>query len=120
HSAAKKLDIALALAYTAALSSAGEACNVHFRRRLREGEVMRSESYLYILSEKLFRENLKRSLKVAHGNALIDNKTLALMENRRMGSVHFIGSVNRSGAYGSDREYSPFHRPYLYGRSLRS
>ena len=104
HTAAEDLNPAAALAETAAASAAFEAGHIHLGAGLREGEVMGTEFRLGLRSEKLFRELCQSTFKVCKGDAFVYNQALDLMEGRRMGSVHLIGTVTHvpGKAYGSE------------------
>ncbi|MPN08349.1 hypothetical protein SDC9_155631 [bioreactor metagenome] len=79
---------------------------------------MRSETYLNILAEKFLCKNLKSTLKVAHCNSLVNNKSFKLMEYRRMSSINLVCTVNSTGAYHSYGKLALFHCSYLNRRSL--
>ena len=75
HAAAKDLNPSGAFAEAASFASAFEAGNVHFGRRFRRWEMMRTELCLCIRTEELFCENIKSTLQVCHGDVLVDYKT---------------------------------------------
>ena len=87
HAAAEDLDPALSLAERAARAVAAVALDIHFRGRLGEREVVRAEADDRVLAVQLFGEQLEDALEVGHADALIDNQTLDLVEQRRMGRV---------------------------------
>ena len=118
HTAAEDLNPAAALAETAAGSAAFEAGHIHLGAGLREGEVMGTEFRLGLRSEKLFRELCQSTFKVCKGDAFVYNQALDLMERRRMGSVHLIGTVNTSRGKHTDRKLALLHDTGLYRRSL--
>ena len=103
HTAAQDLDPAAALAETAALTAALEAANVHLRTGLCEREMMRTELCLCLRTEQLFCKLCQGTLQICKGDILIDNQTLDLMEGRRMGCIHFVGTeyTSRARSYGS-------------------
>ena len=114
HTCAEDLDPALALAKTAALTSAHKAGDVDLSRGLREWEVVRTEADSCVLAEFLSCKGLKHTLKVAHSNALVNNKSLYLMEKGRVSSVNSVRTVNASGRDDSYRRLLLLHGSYLY------
>ena len=108
------------LTYAASLALTYEAGNVNLCRGLCKREMVRSESYLGILSEHLSCEGLKNALEVSHCYTLINNKSLKLMEHGGVRCVHLVRAVNSSGADNSYGRRSLLHRSYLNGRGLRS
>ena len=120
HAAAEDLDPALALAERAAFTVAAVALDIHLRRRLGEREVMRTETNNRVLAVQLLCEQLENALQVAHADALIDNQTLDLMEQRRVGCVNGVRTVNTARRNNADRRLALFHRADLHRRGLRA
>src|SRR5574344_1438599 len=82
--------------------------------------MVRSEPYLGLLTEKLFREKPERTNKVAHSNALVHNKHFYLMESRRMRSIKRIRPVYLTRAYDLKRRLLLLHNTDLHAGSLSS
>ena len=82
--------------------------------------MMRTELNLCVLSEKSLCKFLKRSFKVCKCDILVDNKTLYLMECRRMCGIHLIWTENSARCYHSYRKLSFLHLMYLNWRCLRT
>ena len=120
HAAAEDLDPALALAERAAFTVAAVALDIHLRRRLGEREVMRTETNDRVLAVQLFGEQLEDTLEVRHADALIDNQTLDLMEQRRVGCVNGVRTVNTARRDNADRRLALFHRADLHRGGLRA
>ena len=118
HTCAEDLDPALALAKTATLSTASKAAYVNLCRGLCEGEVVGAESGSCVFAEHSLSEAFKSALKVAHSDALVNHKTLELMEEGRVSCVNRVTSVNTSGRDNSYRRLLLLHRTYLNGRRL--
>ena len=81
----------------AALAAAHKAGDVYLGGRLGKREVVRAEADARILAEHSAGEGLERSLEVAHGDVLVNDKSLELMEHRRMRCIDRIGTINSSG-----------------------
>ena len=92
HARAEYLDPALALAHLAALAAAHKAGDVYLGGRLGKREMVRTEADARILAEHSAGEGLERSLEVAHGDVLVNDKSLKLMEHRRMRSIRSVAS----------------------------
>ena len=76
---------------------------------------------LRILAEHSAGEGLERSLEVAHGDVLVNDKSLELMEHRRMGRIDRVGTINSSGGNYADRRLSrALHCMHLNRRGLRT
>ena len=119
HAGAEYLDPALALTEAAALASAGEAGHIDLSRRLGEGEVVGTEADLGFLAEHLFREHGEGAFEVRHGDVLIDNQSLDLVEEGRMGGVDRVGAVYPSGGEDADRRALFLHHAHLHGGGCR-
>ena len=98
-----RISIQLALAERAAFTVAAVALDIHLRRRLGEREVMRTETNNRVLAVQLLCEQLENALQVAHADALIDNQTLDLMEQRRVGCINGVRTVNTARRDNADR-----------------
>ena len=79
-----------------------------------------TETYLGVLAVKLLHKQVKCAVQVAESYALVDNKSLYLVEKRRMCSVNCVGTVNTAGRDYSDRRLSLLHGTYLYAGGLSS
>ena len=117
HTCTEDLYPTLALAKTAALAAAGKAGNVNLGRRLGEGEVVGTEADFRFLTKEVLCEKLKRTLKITHGDAAVNYKTLKLMEKGRVRCVNVVGTVNASGRDDTDRGLLLFHNAHLNGTS---
>ena len=118
HTAAEDFNPAGAFAETAALAAALEAGHIHFGAGLCEREMMGAEFYLRLLSEQLPGKLSQRSLQIGKRNILINNKSFNLMEGRRMGRVHLIGTEHTSRSDHADGQLPFFHFTHLYRRGL--
>ena len=118
HAAAKDLDPAFALADAAALALAGEALHVHFGGRFGEGEMMRTEPHHRILAVQALDDRFQAALQVAHGDALIDDKPLDLMEDGGVGGIDGIAAVHAAGRDDADGRLSLLHGADLHRGGL--
>ncbi len=118
HACAENFNPTLALAKTAALAAASEAGNVDLGRRLGEGEVVRTGTDARLLTEHGLGKQSERRAQVCHGNALINDQTLKLMEQRRVGSVNGVRAINAAGADDADGGLLHLHDARLNGRGL--
>ena len=118
HTRAENFHPAFALAKTASLSAANEAGNVNLRGGFCEREVVGTEADLGFGTEHLLCEELENTLEVTHGDALINNKTFYLMEDRRMCCVRRVGTVYTAGRDDANRGLGLFHNACLNGRRL--
>src|SRR4051812_34914404 len=84
HAAAAPLDPALARADPAAVALAGEALEVDLGGRLGEREVRRPHPALQPLAEHGPRERVDGAAQVRHGDALVDDEALDLVEDWRV------------------------------------
>ena len=75
--------------------------------------MVRAKPYLAILTVKLLHEHIKRSHKVSHGYALVDNKRFHLVEYGRVSGVHSVGAVNSAGGDNPYRRLLIFHYVHL-------
>lgn len=82
HTRAEKLNISLALAHRAALAAAVEAYEIDLCGGFCVGEVVGTETNFSVLAVKLLHKEVKCAVKVAQSNALVDNKSLYLVEKR--------------------------------------
>ena len=97
HSGAQDLDPTAALTYTTALALAFGAGDIDLDRRLGEGEEGGTKFDLGFGTVDLMSKLLKHTLKVAHGDVFVDDKTLDLMENRGVRRIDLVGTVTRPG-----------------------
>src|SRR5712692_6740646 len=72
HAGAAHLDPARALARRATCAAADRARHVGLHRRLREGEVMRTETHLALRPVQLPHHVEERPLEIGHRDALVD------------------------------------------------
>ena len=114
HTSTQQFDVTLALAEPAALAIAVIAHYVYFCTRFSEREVVRTETDDRVLAVQLLCEQLENALQVAHADALIDNQTLDLMEQRRVGCVNGVRTVNTARRDNTDRRLALFHRADLH------
>ena len=66
------------------------------------------------------RDSVKRSLQIGHRHILVDDKTLHLMENRGVRSVHLVGAVNAPRANDADRRFAGEHGARLHRGCVRT
>ena len=118
HTCAENFHPALAFAKTATLTAANEAGNVNLCGRFCEREVVRTETDLGFGTEHLLCEKLKDTLEVAHGDALVNDKTLYLVEDRRVCCVGRVSTIYSTGGDVADRGLSLFHDTRLNGGCL--
>ena len=90
------------------------ALNIHLCARLGEREVVRTETDDRVLAVQLLCEQLKDALEVAHTDALVNDQTLDLMEQGRVGSVNSVRAVNAARRNDADRRLALFHRADLH------
>ena len=90
HARTEDFNPTLTFAKSATLAAAYKAGNVNLCGRLGKGEVVGTETYLCAVAEHSLCEKLKRTLEVAHGDALVNYKTLNLMEHGGVGSINRI------------------------------
>ena len=79
-----------------------------------------SELQLHALAVELLCECIQSALEVGECDLLVDYKTLALVEDRRMCAVHLIAAVNSAGADDGDRRLLLEHGSYLHRGCLGS
>ena len=80
--------------------------------------MMRAEADARVGSEHILCKQFKHSLEVAHRDAAINDKSLELVEERRMRRVNIVGTVNAPGRDDADRRLLLFHYSDLHGRGL--
>ena len=118
HAGAEDLDPALALAHAAALAVALEALHVHLAARLGEGEMVRAEPGHGVGTVNTPHQRIEGALEVAHGDALVDHKTLDLVEHGRMSGVDLILAVDAARSEDADGRLHGVHHAHLHGRGL--
>ena len=99
---------------------AAVALDIHFRGRLGEREVVRTEADDRVLAVQLFGEQLEDALEVAHADALVYDKPLDLVEQRGVGRVDRVRAVHTAGRNDADRRLFLLHDAHLHARGLRA
>ena len=122
HAAAQNLNPALTVAYRAVriLTVALEALIVHLSGRLGKREVVRTEADNRLLTVQLLRKHFENSLQIGHADALVDDQTLDLMEQRGMGRIDVVTAEYTARCNDADRRLLVFHRADLNRRGLRA
>ena len=106
------------LAEVAALAAANVAAHVHLAGRLGEGEEVRTVARLAVLAKHALDEVVERTLKIAKGNALVDDQTLDLVELRQVAGVGRVGTVDGARADHVDGRLLRLHGVDLHARGL--
>src|SRR5680860_172886 len=119
HTAAAPLDPALALARAAVLdrrrlAAADEAPEVDLGAGLGEREVRRPEARGDAGPEDRLGEVVQRTLEVGHGDALVDDESLDLVEHRTVRGVVLVGAEDSAGTHDVDRRRPGQHRARLH------
>ena len=102
HAGAQQLDPALALTGGAAHAAALVALHVHLAGGLGEGEVVGAEAGLGALAVELLHHGVEGALQIRHGDALVDDHALHLMEHGGVGGVHLVLAVHPAGGDDAD------------------
>ena len=102
HAAAQNFDPAFALADAAALAMAGKALDIDLGGGFGEGEVVRTEAHDGIFAVQALDDRFQAALEVAHGDALINDQALDLMEDGGVGGIHGIAAVHTAGGDDAD------------------
>ena len=118
HAGAEDLDPALTLAGRAAAAAALVALDVELAARLGEGEMMRAETGHGPLAVDLLHHQVQRRLEVGHGDALVDDHALDLVEHGRVRGVHLVLAVDAAGGDHADGQVLRLHGVDLHGRGL--
>ncbi|MNQ71462.1 hypothetical protein D3C85_861300 [compost metagenome] len=101
HAAAENLQPILAFVQ-GQLAARAVAADVHLRRGLGEGEVVRTEAGVDVVQlEEAGDEGLQRRLQMTHVDVAVDHQTLDLVEHRRVGGV---GILTEGAARGDDAD----------------
>ena len=123
HPGAQNLDPRRAFAQRATLAVGGdavdavEAGDVDLDARLGEGEEMRSQPNLTLLTEDRPGEGQQRALEVCHRDVGVDGEALDLVKLGRVGGVG-IRAVDPSGHDDVDRRGLLLHCPDLHRRGV--
>ena len=100
------------LAERAAFSAALEAADIDLNARLREREIARAETCLYVAAEDRLYKLVEHTLKVAERDLLIDNKAFHLMEHRGVSRIT-VGTEYTSRCQHLDRRLLRIHHTDL-------
>ena len=106
------------LAEVAALAAAHVAAHVHLAAGLGEGEEVRAVARLAVLAKHALNKVVERALKVAKGNALVDDQTLDLVELRKVAGIGRVGTVDGARANHVDGRLLRLHGVDLHARGL--
>ena len=106
------------LAEVAALAAADVAAYVHLAGRLGEGEEVRAVTRLAVLAKHALNKVVERALKVAKGDALVDDQALDLVELRQVAGVGRVGTVDGARADHVDGRLLRLHGVNLHARGL--
>ena len=124
HAGAQDLDPALAVAGGAGvavdltLAFAFEAPYVHLAGGLGEGEMVGAEADHAVLPVEELDHLGEAALQIRHGDALVDDQSLHLMEHGAVGGVHLVLPVDPAGGDDADGGLPGLHDPDLHGRGL--
>ncbi len=69
-------------------------------------------------AEQLLRQQVQRALQIGHGDALVDDHPLHLMEHGGVGGVHLVLAVHPAGGDDTDGQLHGVHGPHLHGGGL--
>ena len=106
------------LAEVAALAAAHVAAHVHLAAGLGEGEEVRAVARLAILAKHALNKVVERALKIAKGDALVDDQALDLVELRQVAGVGRVGTVDGTRADHVDGRLLRLHGVDLHARGL--
>ena len=118
HAGAQDLDPALTLAGGAARAAALVALDVHLAAGLGEGEVVGAEAGDGAGTVELADDGVEGALQVRHGDALVDDQALDLVEHGGVGGVHLVLAVDPAGGDHADGDAVGLHGPDLHGGGL--
>ena len=106
------------LAEVAALAAAHVAAHVHLAAGLGKGEEVRAVARLAVLAKHALNKVVERALKIAKGDALVDDQALDLVELRQVAGVGRVGTVDGARADHVDGRLLRLHGVDLYARGL--
>ena len=70
------------------------------------------------LSEQLLGQQVQGALQVGHGDVLVDDHPLHLVEHGGVGGVHLVLAVDPTGGDDADGQGHGVHGPHLHGGGL--
>src|SRR3954465_10721966 len=117
HSRSENLHPPGALAAGAARAVTELALDIHFGRRLGEGEVAGTKAR-FRFSEEPVSEVGERRLEIDEADAVIDGESLYLRKHRSVRRVEEIPPVSVTGAQDSDRRLEVLHGADLHRRRV--
>ena len=94
------------------------AAHVHLAGRLSEGEEVRAVTRLAVLAKHALNKVVERALKIAKGDALVDDQALDLVELRQVAGVGRVGTIDGARADHVDGRLLRLHGVDLYARGL--
>ena len=94
------------------------AAHVHLAGRLGEGEEVRAVTRLAVLAKHALNKVVERALKIAKGDALVDDQALDLVELRQVAGVGRVGTIDGARADHVDGRLLRLHGVDLHARGL--
>ena len=107
-------------AEAATLAAADVAGNVHFCRRLCEGEVRRAQANLRVRAEHLAGESEQHLFQVGERHILVDVQALHLVEEAVRARRDGLVAIHTPRANHANRGRRVFHHAALHARSVRA
>ena len=106
------------LAEVAALAAAHVAAHVNLAAGLSEGEEVRAVTRLAVLAKHALNKVVERALKIAKGDAFVDDQALDLVELRQVAGIGRVGTVDGARADHVDGRLLRLHGVDLHTRGL--
>ena len=79
---------------------------------------MGAEAGLGALAVELLHHGVEGALQIGHGDALVDDHALHLVEHGGVGGVHLVLAVDPAGGDDADGQRHGVHGPHLHGGGL--
>ena len=94
------------------------AAHVHLAAGLGEGEEVRTVTRLAVLAKHALNKVVERALKIAEGDALVDDQALDLVELRQVAGIGRVGTIDGARADHVDGRLLRLHGMDLNARGL--
>ncbi len=97
-----------------------KALHVRFGGRLSEREMVGAEPHNGVFAVHALNQDFQRPFQVGKRNPFVHNQPFNLVEQRGMGGIHRVRTVNPPGGNNADGRLLLFHHAHLHGRRLRA
>jgi len=94
------------------------ALDIHLAGGLGEGEVVGAEPGFGSLPVQLLHHRIEGTLQIRHGDVLVNDHALYLMEHGGVGGIHLVLPVHPAGCQDADGQFHGLHRVDLHRRGL--